>query len=74
MPGDLNERLGREDIFRPTIGNECLQQDSDDNGVRNVNFTTSKNVVVKITTFLLPNIIKYTLTSLEGNTIRLITY
>ena len=68
MPGDLNERLGREDIFRPTIGNECLQQDSDDNGVRNVNFTTSKNVVVKITTFLLPNIIKYTLTSLEGNT------
>jgi len=68
MPGDFNERLGREDIFRPKIGNECLYQDSNDNGVRNVNFATSKNVVVKITTFLLPNIIKYTLTSLEGKT------
>jgi len=67
--------LGREDIFRPTIGNECLHQDNNDNGVRNVNFATSKNVVLRITTFLHPNIIKHTLTSLEGKThIRLITY
>jgi len=68
MPGDFNERLGKEDIFRPTIENECLHQDINDNGVRNVNFATSKNVVVKITTFLLPNFVKYTLTSLEGKT------
>jgi len=36
------EELGRENIFKPTIGNGSLYQDSDDNGVRTVNFATSK--------------------------------
>jgi exonuclease III len=39
--GDFNAKLGREDIFKPTKGNESLQ-DSNDNGVRIVNFATSK--------------------------------
>jgi hypothetical protein len=34
-----------------TIGNESLHQDSNDNGVRVVNFPTSKNPVVKSTMF-----------------------
>jgi hypothetical protein len=34
----------RENIFNPTIGNESLHQDSNDNGVRLVNFATSKNL------------------------------
>jgi len=38
--GDFNAKVGREDIFKPTIGNESLHQDSDDNGVRLVNFAT----------------------------------
>ena len=40
--GDLNAKVGRENIFKPTIGNESLHQDSNDNGVRIVNFATSK--------------------------------
>jgi hypothetical protein len=40
--GDFNTKVGREDIFKPTIGNESLHQDSNDNGVRIVNFATSK--------------------------------
>jgi hypothetical protein len=44
---DCNAKLGREDIFKPTIGNESLHEDSNDNGVRVVNFATSKNLVVK---------------------------
>jgi hypothetical protein len=40
--GDFNAKLGREDIFKPTIGNESLHQFSNDNGVRTVNFATSK--------------------------------
>ena len=40
MLGDCNEKLGREDIFRPTIGNESLYQDNNDNDVRIVNFVT----------------------------------
>ena len=45
--GDFNTKVGRENIFKPTVGNESLHQDSNDNGVRIVNFTTSKNLVVK---------------------------
>jgi len=41
--GDFNAKLGREDIFQPTIGNESLHQDSNDNGVRIVNFTIKKS-------------------------------
>ena len=32
--GDSNAELGSEDIFKQTIGNESLHQDSNDNGVR----------------------------------------
>ena len=40
--GDFNAKVGREKIFKSTIGNESLHQDSNDNGVRIVNFATSK--------------------------------
>ena len=38
--GEINENVGRENIFKPTIGNENLHQDSNNNGVRIVNFAT----------------------------------
>jgi hypothetical protein len=41
--GDFSAKVGREDIFKPTIGNERLQEISNDNGVRLVNFAISKN-------------------------------
>ena len=49
---DFNAKLGRENIFKPTVGNESLHQDSNDSGVRIVNFVTLKNMVVKIMMFL----------------------
>ena len=66
--GDFNAKLGREDIFKPIIGQESLHQDSNDNGVRLVNFATSKNLVVKSTMFPHRNIHKYTWTSPDGKT------
>ena len=45
--GDFNAKVGRENISKPTIGQENLHLDSNDNGVRIVNFATSKNLVVK---------------------------
>ena len=66
--GDFNAKVGRENIFKPTIGQESLLQDSNDNGVRIVNFATSKNLVVKSTMFPRQNIHKYTWTSPDGKT------
>jgi hypothetical protein len=42
MLGDLNAKVGRENIFKPTNGNESLHEINNDNGVRVVNFDTSK--------------------------------
>jgi hypothetical protein len=49
--GDFNAKVGRDDIFKPTIRNESSHEISNDNGVRVVNFATSKNLVVKTTMF-----------------------
>jgi hypothetical protein len=66
--GDINVKVGREDIFKPTIGNESSHEISNDNGVRLVNFSTSKNLRVKSTMFPHHNIHKYTWTSQDGKT------
>ena len=42
---DFIAKVRRENIFKPTIGNESVHQDSNDNGVKTVNFATSKNLV-----------------------------
>jgi hypothetical protein len=66
--GAFNAKVGRENIFKPTIGNESLHEISNDNAVRVVNFVTSKNLVVKSTMFPHRKIHKYTWASPEGNT------
>ena len=60
--------MGREIVFKPTIGQESLHQDSYDNGVRLVNFATSKNLVVRSMMFPHRNIHKYTWNSPDGKT------
>jgi hypothetical protein len=42
--GDFSAKVSRGDIFKPTIGNESLHEISNDNGVRIVNFVTSKKI------------------------------
>jgi hypothetical protein len=65
---DFNAKVGREDIFKPTIGNESLNEISNDNEIRVVNFAISKNLRVKSTMFPHRNIHKYTWTSPNGKT------
>jgi hypothetical protein len=66
--GDFNAKVGREHIFKPTIGNESPHEISNDNGERVVNFATSKNLVVKSTMFPHRSFHKYTWTSTDGKT------
>jgi hypothetical protein len=68
LSGDFNAKVGRKDILKPTIGNETSHEISNDNGVRVVNFATSKNLVVKSTMFPHRSIYKYTWTSPDGKT------
>jgi hypothetical protein len=58
--GGLNDKVGREYIFKLTTENERSHEISNDNGVRVVNFATSKNLAVKSTMFPHCNIFKFT--------------
>jgi hypothetical protein len=63
---DFNAKVGREDIFKPTIENESLRKISNDNGVRLLNSATSKHLLVNSTIFPHHTIHKYTWTSPDG--------
>jgi hypothetical protein len=45
---DFSAKLGEEEIFMSTTGNENLHEIGNDNGVRVVAFAISKNLTVKI--------------------------
>jgi hypothetical protein len=68
--GDFNAKVGSEDIFKLTIGNESLHKISNDNGVRLVNSATSKYLTVKSMMFPHHNIHKYTWKSPDVKTHR----
>jgi hypothetical protein len=63
--GDFNAKVGRENIFKSTIGNGTLYELSHDNGVRAVNFATSKVP----TSLIFPNLLGHFL--MERDTIKL---
>jgi hypothetical protein len=66
--GDFNAKVGREDILKPTIGNESVHEISNDNGVRVVYFATSEDLHVQSMMFPHCNIHKVTWTSPDGRT------
>jgi hypothetical protein len=46
--GDFNAKVGKKDIFKPTIGNERLHATSNGNGVRVVNLSHPKFSLSKV--------------------------
>jgi hypothetical protein len=72
--GVFNAKVERENIFKPTIGSDSLHQDSNDNVVRIVTFSTSKYPVIKNTIFPHRDIQKFTWTSPDGKTRRQINH
>jgi hypothetical protein len=66
--GDFGVKVGKEEIFKLTIGNDNLHGIINGNGVQAVNFATSKNLTVKSTMFPHSNIHEYTWTSPDGQT------
>jgi hypothetical protein len=45
--GDFNAKMGREDIFKSIIDNESLREASNNSRIREENFATLKNLIVK---------------------------
>jgi hypothetical protein len=72
--GDFYAKIGRQDIFKPTIGNERLHKISNDNGIRVVNFVMSKNLIVRNTMVTHRKIPKFTWSSPDGKTHSQIDY
>jgi hypothetical protein len=66
--GGFNAKVGRENIFNLTTGNESSHETSNDDGLKVVNFATSETLVVKNTMFTHRKFHKYIWTSPEGNT------
>jgi hypothetical protein len=65
--GNFNAKVSREDLFKPIVGNESSHIINLDNGIRVVNFDTSKYHIVKSTKFPHRNVHKYTWMSPDGN-------
>lgn len=49
--GDMNAKVGREEIYRPTIGQHSLHERSNGNGARLIDFAVSRNMTVSSTFF-----------------------
>jgi hypothetical protein len=65
---DFKANVGREDILKPIIGIVSLHEASNCNGVREVNFSTLKNLIVNSTKSPNRDIYKHTWTSPDGVT------
>ncbi|KAL4152678.1 hypothetical protein QTP88_000511 [Uroleucon formosanum] len=48
LMGDFNAQIGREPLYRPIIGRESLHLISNNNGMRVINFATSKDLVLSM--------------------------
>ncbi|VVC25302.1 Endonuclease/exonuclease/phosphatase [Cinara cedri] len=42
--GDLNGKIGKETIYKPTIGSDSLHEESNDNGNKLISFAAARNM------------------------------
>jgi exonuclease III len=66
--GDLNAKIGKEELFRPTIGCYSKHAESNDNGLRIIDFAMEKGMKVSSTYFPHKDIHKETFMAPDGVT------
>uniref|UniRef100_A0A8D8SDU9 Craniofacial development protein 2 n=1 Tax=Cacopsylla melanoneura TaxID=428564 RepID=A0A8D8SDU9_9HEMI len=72
--GDMNAKLGHEQMYKPALGDHSLHDHSNDNGIRLLEFALSRNMLVKSTMFPHRMIHKGTWVSPDGRTINQIDH
>lgn len=72
--GDMNAKVGREEIYRPTIGQHSIHETSNNNGVRLVDYAVSRNMTVSSTFFPHKRVHLETWMSPDGNTLNQIDH
>ncbi len=66
--GDMNAKVGREESYRPTIGRWSLHEETNENGLRLIDFATEKGMVVRSSYFMHKRIHQATWVSPDGVT------
>jgi len=66
--GDLNAKIGKEQIFKHTIGEQNLHEISNDNGNKLISFAMSKNMTISSSYFPHKEMHKQTWVSPDGHT------
>jgi hypothetical protein len=68
LVGDMNAKVGKENMYRPTIGKESIHDVSNNNSIRLTDFAISRNMTISSTYFPHKRINKATWSSPDGTT------